>query len=95
MWRRTKFINSYNDEIIDYLEKNHVAKSSINPAEKIDIGEKILCIKMLSLVLTNKWIINKNHIKKVATDFMGELNDIATSDTTVISYAEFDSEYNF
>ncbi|KAG4104331.1 hypothetical protein H8356DRAFT_926939 [Neocallimastix lanati (nom. inval.)] len=50
---------------------------------------------MLSLVLTNKWRIYKNHIKKIATDFMGELNDIATSDTTVISYAEFDSEYNF
>jgi len=59
------------------------------------MGEKLLYKKMLSLVLTNKWRIYKNHIKKIATDFMGELNDIATSDTTVISYAEFDSEYNF
>ncbi|KAL6636159.1 hypothetical protein U3516DRAFT_836749 [Neocallimastix sp. 'constans'] len=38
--------------------------------------------------MLQKNIMHKN--VKFATDFMGELNDIATSDTTVISYAEFD-----
>ncbi|ORY00189.1 hypothetical protein LY90DRAFT_519832 [Neocallimastix californiae] len=89
-----KFINTYNDEIIDYLDKNHVAKSTINPTEKIGMGEKLLC-KNVSLVLTNKGLIYRNHKKKVETDFMGELNDIATSDSAVISYAGFDSDYNF